>query len=147
MNDLINWFDQEFKRLETGWRELIEQLDESTLYSPAAQQLAPAAEQILRSARIVEQVSGGITANLWDDPFEWTLPETLTTRHKLISYFDEVRGARQHAFQFFADDSDLLKTIMTPSGPAQLMSLWLDTLVRARHHQLQAKDCWQRAGT
>jgi hypothetical protein len=30
-------------------------------------------EQVLRSAAIVEQSFGGLTANLWDDPFEWTL--------------------------------------------------------------------------
>ena len=29
------------------------------------------------SAGTIEQTFGGITANLWDDPFEWTLPETL----------------------------------------------------------------------
>src|SRR6185295_14911849 len=125
MNPFTNWFDHEFTRLEIDWRALIEQLDPSTLYPETEQQLSPAAEQILRSARIVEQVSGGITANLWDDPFEWTLPETLTTRDKLISYLDEVRAARERAFQFFKDDADLLKTIMAPGGPTQLMSLLL----------------------
>ena len=139
MKDFINWFDQEFKRLETKWRDAIEQLDETNLYSASQQQLSPAAEQILRSARIVEQVSGGITASLWDDPFEWTLPETLTTRDKLISYLDEVRIARERAFQFFEDDSDLLKTIMAPGGPTQLMSLLLDALVRAGSQQLRAR--------
>ena len=139
MKDFITWFDQEFKRLEMDWRTSVEQLDPSRLYSESQQQLCPAAEQILRSARIVEQVSGGITANLWDDPFEWTLPETLTTRDKLISYLDEVRDARARGFQLFEDDADLLKTIMAPSGPTQLMSLLLDTLVRARYQQLQAK--------
>jgi len=140
MNPFIAWFDREFTQLESDWRELIEQLDAASLYSEKQQQLCPAAEQILQSARIVEQVSGGITANLWDDPFEWTLPETLTTREKLISYFAEVGTARAHAFGFFADDADLRKTVMAPRGPTQLISLWLDALVRARHHQLQAKD-------
>jgi hypothetical protein len=63
-----------------GWRLDWRRTDRATRpghsYSETRQQLSPAAEQILRSARIVEQVSGGITANLWDDPFEWTLPET-----------------------------------------------------------------------
>jgi hypothetical protein len=140
MNALITWFDQEFTLLESDWCVLIEQLDEAGLYSEKQQQLCPAAEQILQSARIVEQVSGGITANLWDDPFEWTLPETLTTREKLISYFAEVSTARAHAFEFFADDTDLRKTVMAPRGPTQLISLLLDALVRARHHRLQAKD-------
>jgi hypothetical protein len=136
MTLFINWFDQEFKRLEADWRDSIQQLDPSTLYSEDRQQLSPAAEQILRSARIVEQVSGGITANLWDDPFEWTLPETLRTRDKLMAYVDEVHDARGRAFQLFKDDADLLKTVMTPSGATPLMSLLLDALVRAGYHQL-----------
>ena len=145
MNDFIKWFDREFKRLEAEWRDAFEQLDPSSLYSKDQQQLSFAAEQILRSARIVEQVSGGISANLWDDPFEWTLPETLTTKDKLISYVNEVRDARELAFQFFKDDADLLKTIMAPSGPTQLMSLLLDALVRARYHHLKAKECSKTA--
>ena len=139
MNSFINWFDREFKRLETEWRDSIQQLDEHSLYSENQQELSPAAEQILRSARIVEQVSGGITANLWDDPFEWTLPETLTTKAKLIAYIEEVRDARDRAFQLFKDDADLLKTVMTPSGAMPLMSLLLDALVRAGHYRLQTR--------
>jgi len=140
MNDLIEWLDREFKQLEAEWRAAIAQLDESNLYLEDEQQLCPGAEQILRSARIVEQVSGGITASLWDDPFEWTLPETLRTKHRLITYVDEVRDTRTRAFQFFKDDADLFKTIMAPSGPSQLMPLLLDAIVRARHHQLLAQD-------
>jgi len=140
MNEFISWFDQEFKRLEAGWRDLTKRLDDETFYSATAQQLSPPAEQIVRSARIVEQAFGGITANLWDDPFEWTLPETLTTKDKLITYLDEVRDARERGFQLFPDDSALLKSIMPPSGRTQLMQLLLDTLVRAWHHQLNAVD-------
>ena len=140
MKDFINWFEHEFQRLEADWRYSIKQLDSSKLYFADQQQLSPAAEQILRSARIVEQVSGGITANLWDDPFEWTLPETLRTKDKLMAYVDEVHDARARAFQLFKDDADLLKTIMAASGLTQLMTLLLDALVRARYHQLQANE-------
>ena len=139
MNDFINWFDEEFKRLEAQWRNSIQQLDSSRFYSADQQQLSPAAEQILRSARIVEQVSGGITANLWDDPFEWTLPETLRTKDKLRAYVDEVHDARERAFQLFRDDADLLKTVMTPRGATPLMSLLLEALVRAGCQQLPTK--------
>ena len=52
-------------------------------------------EQVLRSAAIVEQTFGGLTANLWDDPFEWTLPETLSTSAKVIEYLNEVEATRQ----------------------------------------------------
>ena len=139
MNDFINWFDQEFQRLESAWRNSIEQIDSSNLYLENEQQLSPPAEQILRSARIVEQVSGGITANLWDDPFEWTLPETLRTKDKLMAYVDEVHDARARAFQLFKDDADLLKTVMAPSGATPLMSLLLEALVRASCYQLRAR--------
>jgi hypothetical protein len=144
MNPFIAWFDREFRNLEADWRDSIKQLDSDTLYSESNQQLSPAAEQILRSARIVEQVSGGITANLWDDPFEWTLPETLRTKHKLLAYVDDVHEARERAFQLFEDDADLLKTVMAPAGAAQLMSLLLDSLVRASSHQLRARDYLSR---
>jgi hypothetical protein len=140
MKDFIHWFEQEFQRLEADWRASIEQLEPNNLYSESEQQLAPAAEQILRSARIVEQVSGGITANLWDDPFEWTLPETLRTKDKLIGYVDEVHEARERAFRLFKDDADLLKTIMAATGLTQLLTLLLDALVRARYHQQQASE-------
>jgi hypothetical protein len=139
MKDFINWFEQEFQRLEHQWRVSIKELDSSELYSEAQQQLYPPAEQILRSARIVEQVSGGITASLWDDPFEWTLPETLRTKDKLIRYVDEVHDARARAFQLFKDDADLLKTVMAPSGATPLMSLLLDALVRASCYQPRAR--------
>jgi hypothetical protein len=139
MNDFITWFDQEFKRLDSGWREVIGGLEGADFYSESNQQLSARAEQIVGSARIVEQAFGGITANFWDDPFEWTLPETLTTKDKLVAYLDEVRDARERAFRLFQDDSDLLKSIMPPAGRTQLMTLLLDTLVRAWHHQLSAQ--------
>src|SRR4051794_33466975 len=140
MNPFIKWFDQEFERLEADWRNSIQQLDSSMLYSENQQQLSPAAEQIVKSARIVEQVFGGITANLWDDPFEWTLPETLTSTEKLFEYFGEVEATRRQGFLLFKSDEDLLKAIMTPAGETQLATLLLDTLVRARHYQFRAAE-------
>ena len=140
MNDLISWFDREFVRLEGAWRELIQATDDERLYQIDNQQDLSVGEQVVKSARIVEQTFGGITANLWDDPFEWTLPETLSTSQKLLAYLGEVENARRRGFALFQSDQDLLKTIMTPAGSTQVMSLLLDTLVRARHHQLNAEE-------
>ena len=140
MNDLIVWFDREFARLEHAWRELIQATSDNLLYQGDGQRDSSVGAQVLQSARIVEQTFGGITANLWDDPFEWTLPETLTTSLKLLAYLDEAENARRHGFELFQSDQDLLKTIMTPAGPTPVMSLLLDTLVRAGHHQLNAED-------
>ena len=142
MGSLIEWFDGQFVQLNSGWREVIKGLEPEAVYrgpngnSP----MLSCGESVVLSARVVEQTFGGITANLWDDPFEWTLPETLTTPEKLFAYFDEVEATRQHGFERFTADEDLLKEIMTPSGETQLLSLLLDTLVRARHHHLRAQE-------
>ena len=144
MKDLIAWFEREFARLEQAWRELIQATDDDRLYQSDGQHNPGVDEQVLKSARIVEQTFGGITANLWDDPFEWTLPETLTTSQKLLAYLGEVENARRRGFELFQSDEDLLKTIMTPSGSTQVMSLLLDTLVRAGHHHLNAESCFKK---
>jgi len=143
MKDLIVWFDREFARLERAWRELIQATSDKVLYQKDDQRGLSVGEQVLQSARIVEQTFGGITASLWDDPFEWTLPETLTTSHKLLAYLGEVEDARRRGFELFQSDEDLLKTIMTPAGPTPVMSLLLDTLVRAGHHHLNAEELFK----
>jgi len=144
MGSLVTWFDNQFAQLCAGWRESITRLEPADLYrqTSAGSQTASVGEHVVRSARIVEQSFGGITANLWDDPFEWTLPETLTDSEKLFEYFREVEATRKRGFDLFKGDEDLLKEIMTPAGETQLASLLLDTLVRARHHQLQADEAF-----
>ena len=95
-------------------------------------------EQILRCGAVIEQSFGGMTANLWDDPFEWTLPETLNTPAKVLEYLSEVETLRNRAFLAFKNDADLSKEIMTPAGAKQISPFLLDTLKRARHHQQRA---------
>jgi len=74
---------------------------------------------------------GGLTANLWDDPFEWTLPETLSNVDRVIEYLDEVDVARKRAFDSI-DDAALSKYIAVPSGESQqLISVLLEALVKA----------------
>jgi len=86
---------------------------------------------ILRSAATIEQMCGGLTANLWDDPFEWTLPEALSNADRIIEYLSEVDLARERAFDSI-DDAALTKYISVPSGEEQLLiSVLLQTLVRA----------------
>lgn len=113
------------------------------------------AESMIRSAAAVEQTCGGITANLWDDPFEWTLIETLSTAERIIEYLNEVEATRQRAFASIESDCSLTKEIATPSGETRtLFALLSDTLVRAAHHQGRAfataqlfKNCASVAGT
>ena len=96
-------------------------------------------EAVLRCAAAVEQTFGGITSNLWDDPFEWTLPEYLSTPDKVRAHLAEVEETRRRAFSSFADDDCLLKDIAVPSGETQpLIALLLETLVRGVSYQAQA---------
>ena len=96
-------------------------------------------EYLLRSAAAVEQTFGGITVNLWDDPFEWTLPETLKTPALVREYLNEVEATRRRGFGLIASDDDLRKEIMLPSGErSTLCALILETLQRASNYQGRA---------
>jgi hypothetical protein len=93
-------------------------------------------EHVLRGAAAVEQTFGGITVNLWDDPFEWTLPEALPTPAHVVEYLEEAEATRRRAFSLFHADADLSKEIAAPSGEMRtLFSLVNETLVRAAHQQ------------
>ena len=141
MNKLIECFDRQFARLHLGSRELIRGASPDLLYrkAPSGSDFRYSfGEHILRSAATVEQTFGGLTANLWDDPFEWTLPETLSTPEKVQGYLDEVEVTRKHGFALFKSDDDLLKEILAPAGETKLLTLLLDTLVRAVHYQGRA---------
>jgi hypothetical protein len=129
--------DEQFALLHRRSGELIEKIRPDWFYRRPLDTIGALScgEHILRSAATVEQTFGGIAVNLWDDPFEWTLPETLATPAKVIEYLSEVEATRKRAFALFRNDADLMKEIMAPAGRTQLVSLLLDTLVRAAHHQ------------
>ena len=118
-------------------REIVQHIDaEFASLIKSLKDLAPSVppENLLRSAAVIEQMCGGLTANLWDDPFEWTLPETLSNVDRVIEYLDEVDVARKRAFASI-DDAALSKYIAMPSGESQvLISLLLDTLVKSKKH-------------
>jgi hypothetical protein len=142
MRQSIESLDQQFTNLHQSCCDLIRQAATPLLYRNNDGESI--GEQVRRSAAVVEQAFGGVTANLWDDPFEWTLPETLNTSEKVIEYLGEVEGTRRQAFTAFQTDDDLSREIMTPSGPIGLLPFLLDTLERARHHQRQAKALLDR---
>ena len=135
--EIVNQLDQEFGRLIESLRDLINSVPPDLLYrNPPAVSIA---ENILRSAAAVEQVCGGITVNLWDDPFEWTLPETLSNAALMIEYLSEVDLARRRAFNAISDDEALSKYVSVPSGePCRLAGLLLDTLVTAADYRGRA---------
>ena len=143
MRESIDRLDAQFADLHTRSLDLIARLSREQLYAKPDGSADSFGEQILRSAAVVEQSFGGLTANLWDDPFEWTLPETLNAPAKVLEYLDEVEATRRHAFGSFESDDDLSKEIMTPAGRAQLLPFLLDTLRRARHHHQRAVTIYE----
>lgn len=144
MDKLTSCLDAQFARLHARSLALIEVVPAEKLYwqprdAAGAIPVYSCGEHLLRSAAAVEQTFGGITTNLWDDPFEWTLPETLSTPERIAEYLMEVEATRRRGFQLFNADSDLQKEINVPSGEMRtLHALLLETLVRAAHHEGRA---------
>jgi hypothetical protein len=148
--EIVESLDREFARLHVNSCAAIANIPAGVLYAVPTQTgtgsspsetnaMLSIGESILRCAAAVEQTFGGITSNLWDDPFEWTLPEYLSTPEKVKAYLVEVEETRKRAFSSFADDDCLLKHIAMPSGETQpLIALLLETLVRAVNYQTQA---------
>jgi len=141
---IVGVFADEFERLHCSTCELIRLIPQSKLYwqprpSSGDFPVYSCGEHALRSAAAVEQTFGGITANLWDDPFEWTLPETITTPDAIISYIQEAAETRRRGIALLHRDTDLRKEIATAIGERRSIgSLLADTLVRAAHHHGQA---------
>lgn len=95
-------------------------------------------EYVLRSAGAVEQTFNGLTTKLWDDPFEWTLPEALFDNDKIIEYLGEVEAIRKRGFSLLASDADLLKEIPAPVRLKTIFELLLETLAQAENFQGRA---------
>ena len=118
-------------------KELARSVDPELLYRhPPAVSVG---EQILRSAAAMEQTFGGLTANLWDDPFEWTLPETLSTPAAVVDHLSEVDSMRKRVFDSIDGDGALSKYVAVPSGePKPLFELLIETLARASDYRGRA---------
>lgn len=145
MNKLLSTLDAQFAALHTRSGALVRVVPAEKLYwqpraaGAGAPPVYSCGEHILRSAACVEQTFGGITSNLWDDPFEWTLPETLATPALVAGYLAEVEATRGRGFALVATDADLSKEIAVPTGEMQtLFALLCGTLTRAAHHQGRA---------
>ena len=134
---IVELLDQQFDRLIESLRALTVSTPSNLLYEQHA--ASSIGENILKSAGVIEQTFGGITANLWDDPFEWTLPETLSTDARVVEYLAEVNSLKNRAFVSFTDDGMLLKLISIPSGkPCSLLELLLTTMLRASDYRGRA---------
>ncbi len=149
--DILDNLDRQFARLHLRSLAIIQHTAADSLYScgpaqiGATRAIGPSVgESLLRAAAVIEQTFGGITSNLWDDPFEWTLPEFLTTPGKVLDHLDEVEATRRRAFDSFTDDSCLTKQVATPTQNQEpLVKLLLNTLTRATYLQSQAAHTLQ----
>jgi hypothetical protein len=144
---IVEGLDREFARLHAQSTAVIAKTRVDILYTAPANsglpsglpQLLSIGESVLRGAAAIEQTFGGITSNLWDDPFEWTLPEHLSTPARVNEHLADVEATRKRAFSSFADDDCLLKHVAVPSGETRpLIDLLVKTLVRAADYQAQA---------
>jgi hypothetical protein len=134
---VVGLLEKEFADLLASLKALVSSVPNELLYRRPP--LITIGENIVRSAGVVEQTFGGLTANLWDDPFEWTLPETLSNGQLIVEYINEVDQTRSGAFRFFVDDGSLSKYVATPSGERRpLISVLVDTLVRGSDYRGRA---------
>ena len=143
MKKFVDIFDEKFRRIHETSCKLIRELPPEKLFWQPIQkdELFPinsCGEYILRSAGKVEQTFGGITRRLWDDPFEWTLPEQLSTHELILEYLDEVEATRIGGFALFKSDADLSKELPAPLKIITLFELLLDTISTAENLQGRA---------
>lgn len=143
MKNLISAFDYGFEKLHRRNSEFVESLPTEMIYRQPRQTkdalpIYSCGEYVLRSAAAVEQTFGGITTKLWDDPFEWTLPEALFDNAKILEYLDEVEATRRKGFALFTADDVLQKEILAPARLKTIFALLLETICRAENLQGRA---------
>jgi hypothetical protein len=139
MKTLISLFDSHFLNLHERSVEIVKNhRDAATLWRPFSSGGKSFGEYIVRSAAEVEQTFNGITTRLWDDPFEWTLPEQLINTDGILRYFEEVEKARKNGFAFFQTDDDLKREFPAPIELKTICTLLLETISRAENFQGRA---------
>jgi hypothetical protein len=148
MKSLIISFERRFMSLDSRSRELLKLVpDEKLFWKPRelsqTYQMFSCGEYLLRSAGAIEQTFGGITTRLWDDPFEWTLPEELSTTNLMLDYLAEVEATRQKGFALFASDEDLRREMPAPEKLKSIFEILIETVARAEHFQGRAFAVFQ----
>ena len=142
VDQILSIIDKRFRALEMRSLTRLERTTDEIVYRRPVEshsEFVPVTigEYLLRSAAAVEQVCGGITTRLWDDPFEWTLPEKLSTVERVKEYLLEVEASRRRAFETLAG-ADLTKNIPAPDQLRPLLDILIHALERATHFQGRA---------
>ncbi|MEQ1921710.1 MAG: hypothetical protein ABL952_04300 [Pyrinomonadaceae bacterium] len=148
MENLLSIFYERYITIDARSRELLTRIPDHLLYKRPREtrsEMSPfsCGEYILRSAAMVEKTFGGITTRLWDDPFEWTLPEKLVNKGLIVSYLDEVEATRLKGFSFFTSEDDLKREIPSPEKLRPLADILLETIDLASHFQGRAFALYQ----
>ena len=138
MDAVLSAYAQSFEKLDHGWRELLEITPEKSLFASGSDR-DTVAERVVRSAACVEQAFGGVTTRLWDDPFEWTLPEELSDRSSILNYLDEVADTRNRGLAVIKSDADLKREIPAPVLMKTLDEVLKNCLADAEHHLRRAE--------
>ena len=139
MPTLLETIDASFTELDARQRQLIGGVPEDKLFwtpvhvSDSMISLSVGGA-VLRSAAMVEQAFLGLTRRLWDDPFEWTLPEKLSTTSAILSYLDEVCDTRRTGLGFLRTDDDLLRELPAPEKLCSVFDVLAGALSRAENH-------------
>jgi hypothetical protein len=148
MRVIIDEFDRQYRSLHERSLAFIDDVPATDLYRRSASDTdlimkLTVGENILRSAATVELTFGGITTRLWDDPFEWTLPEALSDAKKIVEYLTEVENTRVHGFAYFGSDDDLNRSIPAPRELRPIGALLIETIAKAEHYQGRAFALFQ----
>jgi hypothetical protein len=148
MSFFLRILNAEFTELDLRSRGLLARLDDDVVFQPVyskdqAIERASCGEFIVRSAAMVEQTFGGLTTRLWDDPFEWTLPEKLINTAGITEYLNEVEATRVRGFSLFTSDDDLQRELPAPTKLVSVFQLLTQTLARANHLQGRAFSSFQ----
>lgn len=148
MHTLLDSIDGSFAAISGRTRALLDVTSDELLYRrprdlPKTFTMFSVGEYVLRSAAAVEQTFGGITTRLWDDPFEWTLPEKLNSVDLVREYIDEVDLARMKGIAFIAEDASLYKAIPAPVDIKTLSTVLIETLCRSEHYLGRAYAIFQ----
>jgi hypothetical protein len=138
MRTLIGSLDAQFADIDTRQRRLLLKSPEDRLFwtpTAATETLLTLSVggAVLRSAAMVEQAFLGITRRLWDDPFEWTLPERLSTTTAVLEYLDEVAAARREGLSFLTSDEDLSRTLPAPEALKPIFQVLVEAIARSEN--------------
>jgi hypothetical protein len=138
MRTLIESLEAQFAHIDVRQRTLLQKTPDEKLFwtpIPAADTLITLSTggAILRSAAKIEQVFLGLTRRLWDDPFEWTLPEKLSSKEAISEYLDEVVMTRTGGMAFLTSDADLPRLLPAPEDLKPIFQVLIESIAEAEN--------------